>query len=207
MNKLSNEKRAQRVVALCGAAATTMYMSPSAEATVITLTSSSFTPSQANWTSASTLRSVSIVEGSANIGGFSIWNDSIGKSFSFNGGFASWAIAAAGEVLNTSNFAGTTSGFYFTTGATGEVFLGFRATDANGGGVGWFSADLGGSQGDISYTGGQYGSEGESVTVDGSSGPVVSAPEPASLGLLALGALAAGAATRRRKAPRHSTAS
>ena len=47
MNKVSNEKRAQRVVALCGAAATTMYMSPSAEATVITLTSSSFTPSQA----------------------------------------------------------------------------------------------------------------------------------------------------------------
>ena len=211
MNKLSNEKRAQRVVALCGAAATTMYMSPSAEATVIDLTSSSFTPSQANWTSASTLRNVSIVEGSANIGGFSIWNDSIGKSFSFNGGFASWAIAAAGSVLNTSNFSGTSSGFYFTKGATGEVFLGFRATDANGGGVGWFSADLGGPQGDVVFapTGGQYGDDSESVIVGAGSGPgpVVSAPEPASLGLLALGALAAGAATRRRKAPRHSTAS
>ena len=206
MNKVSNEKRAQRVVALCGAAATTMYMSPSAEATVIDLTSSSFTPSQVAFTNTGTLNNVTINEGGI-IGGFSQWNDSVGKSFSFNGGFASWAIAAAGSVLNTSNFSGTSSGFYFTTGATGEIFIGFRALTANGGGVGWFSADLGGPQGDISYTGGQYGSEGESVTVDGSSGPVVSAPEPASLGLLALGALAAGAATRRRKAPRHSTAS
>lgn len=203
MNKLSNEKRAQRVVALCGAAATTMYMSPSAEATVITLTSANFSPSQVNST-----QTVAITATSNAIGSFVQFNDSIGKSIYNSSGFASLMLVAPGVVLNTSNFTGTTS-VIFTSGATGEVFVGFRALASNGGGVGWFSVDLGGTGGAVSYatSGGQYGDAGESVTVGGSTGPVVSAPEPASLGLLALGALAAGAATRRRKAPRHSTAS
>ena len=206
MNKLSNDKRAQRVVALCGAAATTMYMSPSAEATVITLTSANFSPSQVN---ANNTQTVAITAASNAIGSFVQYNDSIGKSIGNSSGFASLMLMAPGVVLNPSNFTGTYFGLYFSSGATGEVFVGFRALASNGGGVGWFSVDLGGTGGAVSYatSGGQYGDAGESVTVGGSTGPVVSAPEPASLGLLALGALAAGAATRRRKAPRHSTAS
>ncbi len=179
-----------------GAAVASVYAAPELSADVVGL---SFSPSSAPWTSASTLRSISVQStGGAAVGGFSQWNDSIGKSFSFNGGFASWAVAAAGEVLNTSNFSGTSSGFYFTTGATGTVYFGFRATAANGGGVGWFGANLGGSQGDIIYgagNGGQYGNAGESVIVGQSS----AIPEPGSAGLALLALGAVGLRRRRRE--------
>ena len=172
-----------------------------------------FTPESAAWTSASTLRSIGLKANGNDVGGFSQWNDSIGKSFSFNGGFAFWALAAEGQVISTLNFTGTNSGFYFTTGATGTVFFAFKATPTNGGGIGWFSADLGGSQGDILYgpVGAQYGDAGEVLTVgssinddpapsdsdDAPSGDgVVPEPGHVSLALLALGA----AGVSRRKA-------
>ena len=120
-----------------GAALAANYASPDLQAGVVGIT---FNPGQATWTSASNLRSITAKttgSGAAPVGGFSAWNDSIGKSFSFNGGFASWAVAAKGEVLNTSNFEGVASGFYFTTGATGTVYFGFRAKAEYGGGVGW----------------------------------------------------------------------
>jgi len=179
-----------------GAAVASIYAAPELSADIVGL---SFSPSSAPWTSASTLRSINVAStGGAAVGGFSQWNDSIGKSFSFNGGFASWAIAAAGEVLNTSNFSGTSSGFYFTTGATGTIYIGFRATAANGGGVGWFGASLGGSQGDIVYNagnGGQYGTAGESVIV----GAASAIPEPGSAGLALLALGAVGLRRRRRE--------
>ena len=172
-----------------GAAAADVFAAPEVQADVVNLT---FTPNQATWTSASTLRSISVQStGGAAVGGFSQWNDSIGKSFSFNGGFASWAIAAAGEVINTSNFSGTSSGFYFTTGATGTVYFAFRATAENGGGVGWFGAQLGGSQGDIVYNagnGGQYGTDGESLIVGQSNDPGPAVPGLGGLAALAVGA-------------------
>ena len=93
--------------------------------------------------------------------------------------------------------------FYFTTGATGTIYIGFRATSANGGGVGWFGASLGGSQGDIVYNagnGGQYGNNGESLVVGNGSGPS-EVPELGSaygVGLLAMGAV--GIRRRRREA-------
>ena len=172
-----------------GVAAAALYAAPEVQADVVNLV---FTPNQATWTSGSTLRSISIQSiGGAAVGGFSQWNDSIGKSFSFNGGFASWAVAAAGEVINTSNFSGTSSGFYFTTGATGTVYFAFRATAENGGGVGWFGAQLGGSQGDIVYNagnGGQYGNGGESVIVGQSNDPGPAVPGLGGLAALAVGA-------------------
>ena len=192
---MSNAKKSitATTAASFGAAAAALYAAPEIQADVVGL---SFSPTSAPWTSASTLRSININStGGALVGGFSQWNDSIGKSFSFNGGFASWAIAAAGEVINTSNFSGTSSGFYFTTGATGTVYFAFRATAANGGGVGWFGVQLGGSGGDIIYNagnGGQYGNAGESLTV----GQAIPAPG----GLLALAMGATGLRGRRRKA-------
>ena len=185
-----------------GAAAASIYAAPELSASIVNL---DFNPGSAAWTSASSLRAISIQSagGGSDVGGFSQWNDSIGKSFSFNGNFASWAVAAAGEVLNTSNFAGTSSGFYFTTGATGTIYIGFRATATNGGGVGWFGAKLGGAQGDIIYNagnGGQYGTQGESVVVGQGSGPG-EVPELGSaygVGLLAMGAI--GIRRRRREA-------
>ena len=172
-----------------GAAAAAMFAAPEIQADVVALT---FTPNSAPWSPVSNLTSISIHStGGAAVGGFSQWNDSVGKSFSFNGGFASWAIAAAGSVINTSNFTGTSSGFYFTTGATGAVYFAFRATAENGGGVGWFGAQLGGTQGDIVYNagnGGQYGNMGESLTVGESNDP-----NPVVPGLGGLAALAVGA--------------
>ncbi len=189
-----------------GAALAANYASPDLQAGVVGIT---FNPGQASWTSGSNLRSVTAKttgSGAAPVGGFSAWNDSAGKSFSFNGRFASWAVAAKDEVLNTSNFSGITSGIKFTTDATGTVYFGFRATSANGGGVGWFAADLGGKQGDIIYGGalvgydGQYGKEGVSVTVgaeNNSGGGVI--PEPSTLAMATL-ALGAAGLHRRRKA-------
>lgn len=168
-----------------------VYTAPDLSADIVGL---SFSPGSAAWTSASSLRSVSINStGGAAVGGFSQWNDSIGKSFSFNGGFASWGLQNAGDVLNTSNFTGTSSGFYFTTGATGTQYFGFRANAQNGGGVGWFGAKLGGSQGNIVFQGGAYGNAGESVIVG-----AAAIPEPGAFGLslLALGAVG----LRRRRA-------
>ena len=172
-----------------GVAAAALYAAPEVQADVVALT---FSPNSAPWTSASNLRSITIQStGGAAVGGFSQWNDSIGASFSFNGGFASWAVAAAGEVINTSNFSGTSSGFYFTTGATGTVYFAFRATAENGGGVGWFGAQLGGTQGDIVYNagnGGQYGNGGESVIVGQSNDPGPAVPGLGGLAALAVGA-------------------
>ena len=194
---MSKQISACKVTAGFGAAAAALYAAPEVQADVVNL---SFSPSSSPWTSASTLRSISVQStGGAAVGGFSQWNDSIGKSFSFNGGFASWAIAAAGEVINTSNFTGTSSGFYFTTGATGTIYFAFRATAANGGGVGWFGAQLGGTQGDIIYNagnGGQYGNAGESLVVgEGGSGPAV----PGLGGLAALAVGATGLRGRRQR--------
>ena len=119
-----------------------------------------------------------------------MWNDSVGKSFQWAGGFQSWRTASAGEVLNQSTFAGRTSGFYFSTSASGTIYMGFKNLDGN---VGWFSADLGGTQGDVTFTGGQFGNAGELVTVGS-----VAVPEPSAFGLslLALGAVG----LRRRRA-------
>lgn len=192
---MSNSKKSitATTAASFGAAAAALYAAPDIQADVVGL---SFSPTSAPWTSSSSLRSIQINStGGGAVGGFSQWNDSIGKSFSFNGGFDSWAIAAAGEVINTSNFLGTSSGFYFTTGATGTIYIAFRATAANGGGVGWFGVQLGGSGGDIIYNagnGGQYGNAGESLTV----GQAIPAPG----GLLALAMGATGLRGRRRKA-------
>lgn len=192
---MSNSKKSitATTAASFGAAAAALYAAPEIQADVVGL---SFSPTSAPWTSASTLRSIGISStGGAFVGGFSQWNDSVGKSFSFNGEFASWALAGTGDVINTSDFTGTSSGFYFTTGATGTIYIAFRANAANGGGVGWFGVQLGGTQGDIIYNagnGGQYGTAGESLTV----GQAVPAPG----GLLALAMGATGLRGRRRKA-------
>ena len=119
---------------------------------------------------------------------------------SWNNGFASWTQVSAGDVLNTSNFTGTDSVIYFSPGQGGTVYIGFRATAANGGGVGWFGVDLGGLEGDVVYNageGGQYGNQGESVTV-GRSQAVPELGSAYGVGLLAMGAIGIG--RRRRQA-------
>ena len=166
----------------------TVYTAPELSADIVGL---NFTPGAVNWTSSSTTNSVQVDStGGAAVGGFNLWNDSIGKSFVFNSsGMRSWRNASAGEVLNTSTFAGNTSIFSNSTGNSGTVYMGFRANDGN---VGWFAANLGGVQGDVTFGSGQFGNAGESVTVG------VAVPEPSAFGLslLALGAVG----LRRRRA-------
>ena len=186
---MSKPITASKMTAGFGAAAAALYAAPEVQADVVNLV---FTPDQGVFTTASSLRSVSINStGGADVGGFSQWNESIGKSFSFNGGFASWAIAAAGQEIGTTNFSGTSSGFYFTFDATGTIYLAFRATAANGGGIGWFGVNLGGGEGDIVYNagnGGQYGNGGESLVVGAGTPDPPAVPGLGGLAALALGA-------------------
>ena len=170
-----------------GAAMATVYTAPELSADIVGL---NFIPGAVNWASSSNLNSVAMGTTGGGIGGFSVWNDGVGKTFSFNSaGLQSWRSASAGEVLNTSTCAGNTSIFSNSTGNSGTVYMGFRANDGN---VGWFAANLGGVQGDVTFGSGQFGNAGEPVTVG------VAVPEPSAFGLslLALGAVG----LRRRRA-------
>lgn len=106
----------------------------------------------------------------------------------------SFKIASVGEVLNTSTFSGS-GGVGFSGSQSGTFYIGFKQTPANGGGgVGWFSLSLGGFGGDVVYsTDGQFGNNGESVTVGASA-----VPEPGTAGLAALAWGAVGLRRRRR---------
>ncbi|MBC03869.1 MAG: hypothetical protein CMJ34_11305 [Phycisphaerae bacterium] len=189
-------KNVGKITAGFGAAAAALHATPELQADVVNLT---FSPGTVFFTSASTLNSISMFStaGNQKVGGFSVWNDSIGKSFSFNGDMmSSWAIAAAGEQISTGDIGGgTSSGFYFTTGADTTVYIAFKSSTGN---IGWVSADLGGTSGDIIFNveGGQYGTEGESLVVGNSAPP----PVPGLGGLAALAVGAAGLRGRRQRA-------
>ena len=175
-----------------GAAMATVYTAPELSADIVGLY---FNPGAVGWTSsrsASALRTVAMNTNTTGgeIGWFTLWNDSTGKTFSLAPDrLASWATANAGDVLNTANFPGISATLYNSTAATGTVYVGFKSLDGN---VGWFSANLGGIGGDVTFNGGQFGTFGESVTVG------VAVPEPSAFGLslLALGAVG----LRRRRA-------
>ena len=183
-----------------GAAAASIYAAPELMASIETIT---FSPGSVAFTSSSSSAfqvAMGTVDGDI-VGTFSQYNDSIGKTLTAPG-LDSWTQVAAGQVLNGSTFSGEFSTLYFSASATGTVYIGFRATAANGAGVGWFSMDLGGLEGDIYYgtKGGQYGNEGESVTVgeSGTSGDVPELGSAYGVGLLAMGAI--GIRRRRREA-------
>lgn len=170
-----------------GAAMATVYTAPELSADIVGL---NFTPGAVNWTSTTNLNSVAMNTTGGAIGGFNLWNDSAGKTFAFEGSqMQSWRSASAGEVLKQSTFAGDTGSWSNSTTNSGTVYMGFKSLDGN---VGWFSANLGGTQGDVTFGSSGYGNAGESVTVG------VAVPEPSAFGLslLALGAVG----LRRRRA-------
>ncbi|MDG1806421.1 MAG: PEP-CTERM sorting domain-containing protein [Pirellulaceae bacterium] len=183
---------AGKVAAGFGAAVASIYAAPELSADVVGI---NFNPGSVNFTSSSTLRTVSIssTASSAFVGGFGQWNDSIGKTIYSDGNMESFKIASAGEVLNTSTFSGS-GGIGFSGSQSGTFYIGFKQTAANGGGVGWFSISLGGFGGTVVYgTDGQFGNDGESVTVGASA-----VPEPGTAGLAALALGAVGLRRRRR---------
>ena len=160
-----------------GAALTTLHAAPELNADIVDLT---FSPGSVAF---GVQQNIVIDQ----LGfGFSQWNDSVGKTLTADD-LSSVLSVAYGDVL-TSGFAGFSTTF-FSTAATGTVFVGFVA----GGNRGWFSANLGGFGNAITFLDGQFGDEGEDVTVGGT--PV---PEPSGIGLAAL-AVGAVALRRRRK--------
>lgn len=214
--QVKRKKITKVTIAGFGAALAANYGAPELQAGILTL---NFSPGSAPFTTASSLRSIQITTSNgADAGGFSQWNDSIGKSMQFNNRMASWALKNSGDVINTSTFSGISSGFYFATHVTGTQFVAFKAKDDiyAGGGIGWFAFYMGDApRGDVVYTGGsQFANAGESLTVgtnystpggdgdsgtgDGSGDGVVPEPGTATIGLslLALGA----AGLRRRRA-------
>ena len=172
--KLTKTKLA---VASFGAALTTLHAAPELNADIVDLT---FSPGSVAFGGQQNI----VID---QLGfGFSQWNDSIGKTLTAVD-LVSVLEVQYGDVL-TSGFAGFSSTF-FSTAATGTVYIGFVVN----GNRGWFSANLGGAGNAITYLDGQFGDEGEDVTVGGT--PV---PEPTGFGLSAL-AMGAVALRRRRK--------
>ena len=169
-----------------GAASAIMYISPSAEATVIDLTNNivpDSVPGQA------TSVSVTVDVGSG-LFSFLQWNDPIGKTlFSANG---SIGLVSGSGMVSAGLFGGDTA----VNPGTGLQFIGFVT---NGGLSGWLQVDFGGVGDTIQYLAGAYDDSGAAIMV-GDTGGNVSVPEPTTLGLTALGLLAAGAAGKRRKA-------
>lgn len=124
------------------------------------------------------------------------WNDSFGKSMLGWGAMAEMAIATFGQSLTYSNstltfWSGLGAGDGFSASGTGVWYVAFKSF---GGDVGWFSLDLGGLGGDITYLDGQFGTEGEALQVG------VHVPAPAGLALLALGAAGIRSTRRKREA-------
>ena len=115
---------------------------------------------------------VGIVAGTlGTVANFQQWNDVIGKTlYAFAGG----SIASA--QLSKSLAPGQTFGIGLSFSQTGTVYMAFNA----GGNVGWFSMNLGGPFGAITYLEGAYGSMGEGVHVG-------TVPAPGALALGAVG--------------------
>lgn len=175
---ITKRKFATTAAATFGAALTTLYAAPELQADVVDLT---FTPGSIG-TDFTTPQAVGVgTTGGGSVGTFFQWNDSIGKTL-IGSGIGSVGIVQYSQTLNVSTFFGA-SAIPFTASSAGTQYVGFRTFAGN---VGWFSVDLGGFLGNITYIDGEYGSAGESVHVGGT------VPEPTSgvaLAALALGAI------------------
>ena len=117
---------------------------------------------------------------------------SLGKSFA-GGFFSEFGSVQVGDTLTDDFFNGDdfndVNVLAFSQSATGTRYIAFVAS----GTTGYFSVDLGGFEGDIEFTGGEFTTTGDTIVV----GQV---PEPSSVGLAALALGAVGLRRRRKKA-------
>jgi hypothetical protein len=174
-----------------GAAMASVYTAPELLADIIDL---NFNPGTVAYGLAAEVKVDIVGTTGGAVGAFRQWNDIRGKDFALNAPndslFASWKKVAAGDELMTATFVGINPFLSFGANATGTVYVGFKTKSKN---VGWFGANLGGTGSSVTYTGGQFGSAYESVTVG-----ATAVPEPSAFGLslLALGVVG----LRRRRA-------
>ena len=165
---------ATTTAATFAAAFTSLYAAPELQADILELT---FSPGFIG--QSSTAQNVRIDTAGTTVASFAQLNDvTLGKTL-YSGGLESVRFANLDEVL-TASFSGGSS-VVFNGSATGIAYVGFRSAN----GVGWFSLDLGGAGGDITYGRGQLGIDGMEVTV----GAAVPEPTNAALAVLALGAI------------------
>ena len=189
VKKASFGKKAGVAAASFGAAMSAMYLAPTAvEADIVDLTPN--LPASMPF-GASTF-TFDFVPGSATGNDFLQWNDSIGKTFSYNGGvgdIAGFVYAPLSNVVTTGM--SFVSGYGVGTSGSGTATFGFL-TKANQ--VGWIRINFGGVGGAITYLAAAYNDTPGGIIHSGT----FAVPEPTS-GMAALAGLAIGAAGMRRR--------
>lgn len=184
----------QKLAAGFGAAVASLYAAPELSADVVNI---NFNPNSIAFSASGSLQFVALSSsGGGGLGSFLQGNNNSGKALVIGGTFnvSSATVVNPGSVLNPSTFSGNDPLVStFSASATGTVYIGFRATPGNGGGVGWFSINLGGVGNAIVFNaaGAQYGNNGESVTVGQSA-----IPEPGSAGVEPIGLRGCGTAAK-----------
>jgi PEP-CTERM motif len=214
-------RNATTVVATFGAATATMYITPSAEAGVINITPTIVpffgAASQGTFVDLG-------IDGNASPDLWQ-WNDTIGNSVSLysqeNVDIIGWRLVETSQILDPATFqpfsyipSYTTSTTYYGSTYTagpynipenpfygsnnaGAHLLGFAT---RGGNVGWLEVDFGAGPGSpVNYIAGAWEDSGRPIHVRG-------IPEPATLGLTALGLLAAGVGMRKKRTARQAAA-
>ena len=179
-------KKGKKVATAFGAAMAAMYAAPELQAQLTPVT---LTPGSVSTQATSVAVNVQVGPG---LGSFQQWNDIIGKTI-YAANFAGGGI---GIVQYSSSISGSASFFSsaigFGASSSGKVNIGFNVP---GQGAGWFSANLGGLGGTITYKGGCFAALGKSTHV----GDFNCIPEPTSAGLAALALGAVGLMRRRKK--------
>jgi len=171
------QKNITTSVATFGAAVGALGVASELQADIVDLT---FNPGSVAFdTVGSVITSVDINELPGSVD-FGQWNDALGKTLIFaSGTISQWGFVSSNATIAPGTFAGGSFNLAVSAAASGTGYLGFRTIAGN---VGWFSVDFGGAGNAITYTGGQYGTMGETLTI----------PAPAALSVLALGAAGIG---------------
>ena len=178
---ISTNKKITTAAATFGAALTSLYAAPDLQADVVDLT---FEPSLVAPSGTLAIR----VD-------FSSIDDAVGAFFHYNansgkGGFGAGAlnvlVGSFGQELSGATFA-TENDAVFAADSTGLVYVGFRTGGEVTDNVGWFSIQLGGLGGDDEFVEGEFGNDGENVTIGGTT--AVPEPTGGALAALALGAI------------------
>jgi hypothetical protein len=182
----SKKKLAAASVATFGAAMSTMYLAPSAQADIVDLFPS---PGSVAYGGGGY---VGIIPGGATYDWFQ-WNDGIGKTFYPIGDLAGINLS----LLGYSNYITNGAVFYSGIGAgpslSGTYTFGFLTT---AGQVGWIKVNFGGAGGPVTYLAAAYETDvGTGIHIGTGASAI---PEPSSFAALGLGALALGAVGVRR---------